>query len=44
MLIAARKVREVADYDIWEEIVEPVATLRIEEGKDFLSAIKKMIK
>lgn len=43
MLIAARKVREIADYDIWEEIVEPVATLRIEEGKDFLEAVKRVI-
>lgn len=36
MLIDARKIREIADYDIEEEIVEPVATLKIEEGKAFL--------
>lgn len=33
MLIGARKIREIADYDIHEEIVEPVASLKIEEGK-----------
>jgi len=40
MLIDARKIREIADYDIQEEIVEPVASLKIEEGKTFLEAIK----
>lgn len=40
MLIDARKIREIADYDIQEEIVEPVATLKIEEGKAFLTALK----
>ena len=44
MLIDARKVREIADYDIHEEIVEPVASLKIEEGKTFLSAIKRLLK
>jgi hypothetical protein len=29
MLMNARKVREIADYDIDEEIVEPVASLKI---------------
>jgi hypothetical protein len=40
MLINARKIREIADYDIDEEIVEPVASLKIDEGRAFLSAIK----
>jgi uncharacterized protein (UPF0332 family) len=40
MLIDARKIREIADYDIQEEIVEPVASLKVEEGKLFLKAIK----
>ena len=40
MLIDARKIREIADYDIQEEIVEPVASQKIEEGKSFLKAIK----
>jgi uncharacterized protein (UPF0332 family) len=43
MLIDARKIREIADYDIEEEIVEPTASLKIEEGKAFLSAIKKFL-
>lgn len=44
MLIEARKIREIADYDIHEEIVEPVASLKIEEGKDFLNAVKSFLK
>ena len=43
MLIDARKIREIADYDIQEEIVEPVASLKVEEGKAFLSAIKGIL-
>jgi len=40
MLMNARKIREMADYDIDEEIIEPVASLKIEEGRAFLSVIK----
>jgi uncharacterized protein (UPF0332 family) len=40
MLINARKIREIADYDIDEEIVEPVASLKIDEGRAFLAAMK----
>ena len=43
MLIDARKVREIADYDIYEEIVEPVASLKVEEGKMFLAYIKDFL-
>ena len=43
MLIDARKIREIADYDIQEEIVEPVASLKVEEGKSFLKAIKQYL-
>lgn len=43
MLIDARKIREIADYDLEEEIVEPVASIKIEEGKAFLSVIKKLL-
>ena len=43
MLISARQIRELADYDIQDEIVEPVASLKIEEGKEFVSAIKQML-
>jgi uncharacterized protein (UPF0332 family) len=44
MLIGARKVREIADYDIDEEVVEPTASLKLEEGRAFLSAIKACLK
>lgn len=40
MLMNARKIREIADYDIAEEIIEPVASLKIEEGTAFIAAIK----
>jgi uncharacterized protein (UPF0332 family) len=43
MFIDARKIRETADYDIQEEIVEPVASLKIEEGKLFLMTIKDLL-
>lgn len=43
MFINARKIREIADYDICEEIVEPVANLKLEEGKEFISVVKKML-
>jgi uncharacterized protein (UPF0332 family) len=40
MLMNARKIREIADYDIDEEIIEPVASLKIDEGRAFITAIK----
>ena len=40
MLIDARKIREIADYDIQEEVVEPAVTLKLEEGKAFVAMIK----
>jgi len=43
MLMGARKIREIADYDIQEEVVEPVASLKVEEGKEFLSVVKKYL-
>jgi len=43
MLISARKIREIADYDIREEIVEPIASLKIEEGKEFLAMVKNFL-
>ncbi|MCL5292697.1 MAG: HEPN domain-containing protein [Actinobacteria bacterium] len=43
MLLDARKIREIADYDIQEEIVEPTASLKIDEGRAFLSAIKAFL-
>jgi uncharacterized protein (UPF0332 family) len=44
MLIRARLTREVADYDIQDEVDARAAQSRIEEGKDFIDAIKKMLK
>lgn len=43
MLMNARKIREIADYDIDEEIVEPVASLKIEEGRAFMAEIKRVL-
>lgn len=43
MLINARKIREIADYDIDEEIVEPVASVKIDEGKAFVGAVKRYL-
>ena len=40
MLIDARKIREIADYDIQDEIVQPAVTLKLEEGKAFVAMIK----
>ena len=43
MLINARKIREIADYDIQEEIVEPQSTLTLNQGKKFVDVIKDII-
>ncbi len=43
MLMNARKIREIADYDIDEEIVEPAASVKIEEGRAFLAEIKRLL-
>ena len=43
MLIGARRLREIADYDIVEEIVEPVASVKIDEGNAFLNEIKRFL-
>lgn len=43
MLINARKVREIIDYDIQEETIEPAATLKLEDGKEFVAVMKAMI-
>ena len=44
MLINARKIREIADYDIQEEIAEIDASLKLEEGKVFLKIIRNYLK
>jgi uncharacterized protein (UPF0332 family) len=43
MLIDARRIRETVDYDLEEEIVEPVASLKVEEGRDFVDTIKRLL-
>lgn len=43
MFINARKIREIADYDIQEEIIEPMANLKLKEGKEFIRVIKEML-
>lgn len=43
MLINARKVREIIDYDIQEETIEPIAILKLEDGKEFVAVMKAMI-
>ncbi len=43
ILMNARKIREIADYDLDEEIVEPVASVKLEEGHAFLSVIREFL-
>lgn len=43
MFMNARKVREIADYGICDEIVEPDASLKVEEGREFVAAIKALL-
>lgn len=43
MLMNARKIREIADYDIDEEIVEPVVSVKLGEGREFIAAIKAFL-
>jgi len=43
MLINARKTREIIDYDIQEETIEPSTSLKLEDGKEFVAMIKVMI-
>ena len=40
MLMDARKLREIADYDIQEEVPASVASSTIEQGREFLSTIE----
>ena len=43
MFINARNLREIADYDIQEEISESTAAIMLEEGKEFIKAIKVLL-
>jgi len=44
MLINARKIREIVDYDILEEMVDQTMVLKIEDGREFVSVLKGIIK
>ena len=43
MFIDARKYREIADYDIQEEIPKQIASCKLEDCRAYLSAVKKLI-
>jgi len=43
ILINARKIREIVDYDVQEEIIEPISTLKLEDGKEFVAKMKSII-
>jgi uncharacterized protein (UPF0332 family) len=43
MFLNARRVRETADYGIFEEIIEPTANLTVEEGRVFVTEIKRIL-
>ena len=44
MLINARKIREIVDYDILEEMVDQTMMIKIEDGREFVSVLKGIIK
>jgi uncharacterized protein (UPF0332 family) len=44
MFLNARRVREVADYGIFEEVVEPTANLTVDEGRSFVSEIERFLR
>jgi uncharacterized protein (UPF0332 family) len=43
LLINARQIREVVDYDIQEEVIEQAVLLKIEEGREFVSVVRGII-
>ena len=43
MLINARKVRKIVDYDIQEVTVKPSPLLKLEDGKEFVQVMKTMV-
>lgn len=44
IFLDARKLREIADYDIQEEVVRTQAAVKIQEAKDFLKLVQKHIR
>jgi uncharacterized protein (UPF0332 family) len=43
MLIHARKIREIVDYDIQVEAVDSKTSLILEDGKEFVAVMKGMV-
>jgi len=43
MFLNARRVREVADYGIFEEVVEPTANLTVDEGRSFVVEVERLL-
>ncbi len=43
IMLDARKLREIADYDIQEEIIRPQAAIKIQEAKEFLKLVKTFL-
>jgi uncharacterized protein (UPF0332 family) len=43
MFLNARRVREIADYGIFEEIIEPTANLAVEEARAFVGEINRIV-
>jgi uncharacterized protein (UPF0332 family) len=43
MFLNARRVREVADYSLFEEIIESTANLTLKESQSFVSEIERLL-
>jgi uncharacterized protein (UPF0332 family) len=43
MFINARRVREIADYSLFEEVIESTASLTLEESQAFVSEIERQL-
>ena len=43
MLINARRIREIADYDLHEEIPEQTTITKLKECKEFITTIKEYL-
>src|SRR5208282_3003890 len=43
MFLNACRVREVADYGIFEEVVEPTANLTLDEGRSFVVEVERLL-
>jgi len=44
MFLSARRVRETADYGIFEEIIESIANLTLEEARAFVAEINRILR